>query len=82
MTTKEKKIALVNKVMNHIFDLSLTGVLSYDEVMYLYNELRHLRQYLTELHLLELQGVMKNEKYDANTKTISEVAKEVSRQSC
>ena len=55
MTTKEK-IALVNKVMNHIFDLSLTGVLSYDEVMYLYNELRHLRQYLTKLHLLELQG--------------------------
>lgn len=60
MTTKEK-IALINKVMNHIFDLSLTGVLSYDEVMYLYNELRHLRQYLTELHLLELQGDDKNE---------------------
>lgn len=54
MTTKEK-IALINRAMNHIFDLSHAGVLSDDELMYLYNEFWHLRQYLTELHLIELQ---------------------------
>ena len=55
MTTKEK-IALINKAMDHIFDLSHAGVLSDDELMYLYNEFWHLRQYLTELRLIELQG--------------------------
>ena len=55
MTTKEK-IALVNRMMDHLFDLSCQGKLSDDELQYLYNEFRHLRQYLTELHLLELQG--------------------------
>ena len=59
MTTKEK-IALINRAMSHIFDLSHAGVLSDDELMYLYNEFWHLRQYLirqylTELHLIELQ---------------------------
>lgn len=60
MTTKEK-IALVNRAIDHLFDLSWQGKLSYDELVYLCNELRHLRQYLTELHLLELQGGDKNE---------------------
>lgn len=54
MTTKEK-IALINRAMNHIFDLSHAGVLSDDELMYLYEEFWQLRQYLTELHLIELQ---------------------------
>lgn len=55
MTTKEK-IALVNRAMDYLFDLAWQGKLSNDELQYLYNEFRHLRQYLTELHLLELQG--------------------------
>ena len=54
MTTKEK-ITLINKAIDHLFDLSHAGVLSYDEVMFLYNDFWHLRQYLTELHLTELQ---------------------------
>ena len=55
MTTKDK-IALINKAIDHLFDLSQAGVLSDDELLYLYNEFWHLRQYLTELHLTELQG--------------------------
>lgn len=56
MTTKEK-IALINRAMDHLFVLSCQGKLSDDELQYLYNEFRHLRQYLTEL-----QGGNKNEK--------------------
>ena len=48
MTTKEK-IALINRAMDHLFVLSCQGELSDDELQYLYNEFRHLRQYLTEL---------------------------------
>lgn len=55
MTTKEK-IALINRMMDHLFDLSCQGKLSDDELQYLYNEFRQWRQYLTELQLLELQG--------------------------
>lgn len=55
MTTKEK-IELINRAMWHIFDLSHAGVLSNDEMMYLYNEFWHLRQHLRELQLIELQG--------------------------
>lgn len=55
MTTKEK-IALINRAMDHLFCLSSAGKLSDDELQYLYNEFWHLRQYLTELHLIELQG--------------------------
>ena len=55
MTTKEK-IALINKAIDHIFGLSYKGELSSDELLYLYNEFWQLRQYLTELHLTELQG--------------------------
>ena len=54
MTTKEK-ISLINRAMGHIFDLSHAGVLTDDELMYLYEEFWHLRQYLTELKLIELQ---------------------------
>ena len=54
MTTKEK-IALINRMMDHLFDLSCQGKLSDDELQYLYNEFRHWRQYLTELHSIELQ---------------------------
>ena len=54
MTTKEK-IALINRMMDHLFDLSCQGKLSDDELQYLYNEFRHLRQYLTELRSIELQ---------------------------
>lgn len=56
MTSKEK-ISLINRAMWHIFDLSNAGVLSDDEMMYLYNEFWHLRQNLRELQLIELQGV-------------------------
>ena len=55
MTTKEK-IALINRMIDHLFDLSCQGKLSDDELQYLYNEFNHLRQYLIELHLIELQG--------------------------
>lgn len=48
MTTKDK-IALINKAIDHLFCLSSAGVLSDDELQYLYNEFRHLRQYLREL---------------------------------
>ena len=48
MTTKEK-ITLVNKAIDHLFWLSSAGVLSDDELQYLYNEFRRLRQYLREL---------------------------------
>ena len=54
MTTKEK-IALVNRAIDHLFDLSCQGKLSDDELQYLYNEFRHLRQYLSELRSIELQ---------------------------
>ena len=54
MTTKEK-ITLINKAIDHLFCLSSAGELSDDELQYLYNEFWHLRQYLTELHLRELQ---------------------------
>ena len=54
MTTKEK-IALINRMMDHLFDLSWQGKLSNDELQYLYNEFRQWRQYLTELHSIELQ---------------------------
>ena len=64
MTTKEK-IALINKAIDHLFDLSHAGMLSDDELLYLYNEFWHLRQYLTELHLIELQGD-ENEKTDCS----------------
>lgn len=60
MTTKEK-IALINRAMWHIFDLSHAGVLSNDEMMNLYNEFWHLRQDLIELQLIELQGVDEND---------------------
>ena len=55
MTTKEK-IAVINRMMDHLFDLSCQGKLSDDELQYLYNGFRHLRQKLRE----ELLGV--NEK--------------------
>ena len=48
MTTKDK-IAVINKAIDHLFCLSSAGVLSDDELQYLYNEFRHLRQYLREL---------------------------------
>ena len=48
MMTKEK-IALINKAIDHLFCLSSAGVLSDDELQYLYNEFRHLKQYLREL---------------------------------
>ena len=48
MTTKDK-IALINRAMDHLFCLSSAGVLSDDELLYLYNEFHHLRQYLREL---------------------------------
>ena len=48
MTSKDK-IALINRMMDHLFCLSSAGVLSDDELQYLYNEFRHLRQYLREL---------------------------------
>ena len=48
MTTKDK-IELINKAIDHLFCLSSAGVLSDDELQYLYNEFRHLRQYLREL---------------------------------
>ena len=48
MTTKEK-ITLINRTMDHLFCLSSAGVLSDDELQYLYNEFHHLRQYLREL---------------------------------
>ena len=48
MNSKEK-IALVNKAIDHLFCLSSAGVLSDDELQYLYNEFHHLRQYLREL---------------------------------
>ena len=55
MTTKEK-IALINRAMDHLFALSCQGKLSDDELQYLRDEFRHLRQYLTEL-----QGGKKND---------------------
>ena len=54
MTTKEK-IKLVNRSIDHLFCLSSEGLLSDDELQYLYDEFRHLRQYLTELRSIELQ---------------------------
>ena len=48
MTTKDK-IALINKAIDHLFCLSGAGVLSDDELQYLYNEFHRLRQYLREL---------------------------------
>ena len=54
MTTKEK-IILVSNEMDHLFYLYRVGVLSDDELQYLYDEFRHLRQYLTELRSIELQ---------------------------
>ena len=48
MTTKDK-IALINKAIDHLFDLYLAGVLSDDGLMFLYHDFWHLRQYLTEL---------------------------------
>ena len=36
MTTKEK-ITLINKAIDHLFDLSHAGVLSDDELLYLYD---------------------------------------------
>ena len=48
MTIKDK-IALVNKAIDHLFCLSSDGVLSDDELQYLYNEFHQLRQYLREL---------------------------------
>ena len=54
MTTKEK-IKLVNRSIDHLFCLSSAGQLSDDELQYLYDEFRHLRQYLTELRSIELQ---------------------------
>ena len=54
MTTKEK-IKLVNRAIDHIFCLSSAGLLSDDELQYLCDEFRHLRQYLTELRSIELQ---------------------------
>ena len=48
MTTKDK-IALINKAIDHLFCLSSAGVLSDDELQYLYNEFHQLRQYLREL---------------------------------
>ena len=48
MTTKEK-ITLINKAIDHLFCLSSAGVLSDDELHYLYNEFHHLRQCLREL---------------------------------
>ena len=48
MTTKDK-IALINRMIDHLFDLSCQGKLSDDELQYLYNEFRQLRQYLREL---------------------------------
>ena len=48
MTIKDK-IALVNKAIDRLFCLSSAGVLSDDELQYLYNEFHHLRQYLREL---------------------------------
>ena len=54
MTTKEK-ITLINKAIDHLFDLYRAGVLSDDGLMFLYDDFWHLRQYLTELHLTELQ---------------------------
>ena len=47
--TTEEKIALVNRMMDHLFCLSSAGELSDDELHYLYNEFHHLRQYLREL---------------------------------
>ena len=47
--TTEEKIALVNRMMDHLFCLSSAGELSDDELQYLYNEFQHLRQYLREL---------------------------------
>ena len=47
MTTKEK-IALINKAIEHIFCLSSAGVLSEDELLFLYNEFYQLRQKLRE----------------------------------
>ena len=55
MTTKEK-IKLVNRAIDHLFNLSCQGKLTDDELQYLCDEFRQLRQYLTELHLMELQG--------------------------
>ena len=54
MTTKEK-IKLVNRSIDHLFCLSSAGQLSDDELQYLYDEFRHLRQYLNELRSIELQ---------------------------
>ena len=48
MTTKDK-IALINKAIDHLYCLSSAGVLSDDELQYLYNEFRYLRQHLREL---------------------------------
>ena len=48
MTTKDK-IALINKAIDHLFCLSSAGVLSDDELQYLYDEFRNLRQHLREL---------------------------------
>lgn len=45
MTTKEK-ITLINRAINHLFDISHAGVLSDDELMYLYNEFYKLRKNL------------------------------------
>ena len=47
MTTKEK-IALINKAIDHLFCLSSAGVLSEDELSFLYNEFYQLRQKLIE----------------------------------
>ena len=48
MTTKDK-IALINRAIDHLFCLSSAGVLSDDELLYLYNEFHQWRQYLIEL---------------------------------
>ena len=54
MTTKEK-IILVSNEMDHLFYLYRVGVLSDDELQYLYDEFRNLRQRFIELRLKELQ---------------------------
>ena len=58
MTTKEK-IILVSNEMDHLFYLYRVGVLSDDELQYLYDEFRNLRQRFIELRLKELQEAEK-----------------------
>ena len=62
MTTKDK-IALINKAIDHLFCLSSAGVLSDDELLYLYNEFKHLRQNLRELRREDEKGFQGGLKY-------------------